>query len=262
MKKSCYCLIRLLAAILCVLIIFALMLPTVPEWGSEEFRFFRWLFSIALVVVLPLLAGIAVLIFLPIPGEKEAFAVPQSKNSMTDNSRMDSPDIQLITTEDELAQFHASHIIIASYDTKVRGVTFDNADGSSRQRIISRCNSGDEIALQYFEYKGEPAYAVLTRHGQIGNLSADQARIINQDYDGCIVEGTINKITGGYDGLDFGCNIHLTFYREAPTVKSREDSFRIPFQGKHQKTPPVSSVSDQFVSEAQWYAARSDSSEE
>ena len=262
MKHLGYCLIRLLVAILCWLIVFAIMLPIVPSWSSDGFRFFPWLLSIVLVIVLPLLVAVVALIWFPLPGEKEALAEAVD----------DSVDGQVITTAEEYAQFLSSHIIIASYDTKVVGVTFDNADGSSRQRNISRCRNGDEIALQYFEYDGDPAYAVLTRHGQIGNLSADQARIIDRNYDGCVVQGTINKITGGSSGYPFGCNIHLTFFKEKPVSAYATQSpsaaalKQVPASNlvqkpKRRNAPSDPPVSEQFIAEAQWHAAKDDPKE-
>lgn len=65
---------------------------------------------------------------------------------------------------------------------KVVGVTFNNADGQSRQEIIARLNDeyGEDLALANIEleeytYNGAPACRVLIDGSCIGNLSAQLA---------------------------------------------------------------------------------------
>lgn len=55
----------------------------------------------------------------------------------------------------------------------VAGVTFDNDDGTSRQRLLKdiRARGGDaDLELEEWEYKGKPACRVLVDGEQIGNV--------------------------------------------------------------------------------------------
>lgn len=121
------------------------------------------------------------------------------------------PD-RIISTQDDLTEFAQQYTVIDERRTKVVGVTYRNEDGSNRQSILAHCHAGDEILLRYFEYHGAPAYAVFTEHGQIGNLSKDLAWELGQYGDDIYVIGRILAVTGGYQGLSFGCNIALTIY--------------------------------------------------
>lgn len=120
----------------------------------------------------------------------------------------------VITTEDELSRFIQEHPLLDEFYTKVVGVTYPNDDGSIRQAILAQCHKGDYITLESFRYQGEPAYAVFTEHGQIGNLSASLAKKLDTDYsDDFIASGTISEITGGSGGLYYGCNIFIRIYQ-------------------------------------------------
>lgn len=117
-------------------------------------------------------------------------------------------------TDDELHQFCQDHPLIDEFYTKVVGVTYDNDDGTSRQRILSYCRAGDPLAFIPYSFKGAPALAVTSKYGQIGNLSADLAAKLEYDYDcDLILSGTISEITGGQDGLYYGCNLHMFAYK-------------------------------------------------
>lgn len=120
----------------------------------------------------------------------------------------------VITSEDELSRFIQEHPLLEEFYTKVVGVTYSNDDGSSRQPILAKCHKGDYITLESFRYQGEPAYAVFTEHGQIGNLSASLAKRLETDYgDDFIASGTISEVTGGSGGLYYGCNIIIRIYQ-------------------------------------------------
>ena len=118
----------------------------------------------------------------------------------------------VLTTPETYESFHKDHELIRQRRTKVVGVTFRNDDGTSRQTVLSHCHPHDEIYLEYFEYNGDPAYKVLTEHGQIGNLSASLASELDAYGDDIYVSGTISEVTGGYQGMSFGCNIVLDIY--------------------------------------------------
>ena len=120
----------------------------------------------------------------------------------------------VIATKEELSNFIQEHTLLDEFYTKVVGVTYPNHDGSSRQSILAKCRKGDYIILESFHYQGEPAYAVFTEHGQIGNLSSSLAKNLEIEYrDDIIFSSTISEVTGGHDGLNFGCNIRIRIYQ-------------------------------------------------
>lgn len=111
-------------------------------------------------------------------------------------------------------EFLSSHTEIREIRTKVAGVSFNNENGSSRQELLSLCEAGQAIELIPFRYKGDPAYRVITQYGQIGNLRADDAALLDDIYRGCVIVGTISKVTGGANGQYYGCNIILKIYQK------------------------------------------------
>lgn len=101
------------------------------------------------------------------------------------------------------------------YYTKVRGVTFGNDDGSSRQSAISRCKKGDEVVLlQLTDGEYEGAIGVFTKDGeQLGFLSSERASEI-RPYSDYPMKITISNITGGNGEKTFGCNLHIVIYKK------------------------------------------------
>lgn len=87
----------------------------------------------------------------------------------------------------ERAAYDARH---GKIETTVAGVTFDNEDGTSRQRILKKFlrengyDAGEEATLQQYEYNGKPAVYVLLDGQIIGNVpkthTAEVIRIIDR----------------------------------------------------------------------------------
>lgn len=137
--------------------------------------------------------------------------------TMTLDSLQKSECIPEIVTEEEFNHFLESNTLIRSFITKVRGVTYPNDNGSSRQEILSQCLIGEPVVFHWYTFNGAPACAVISEHGQIGHLAADLAADLDNDYasdDYCIV-ANISDITGGENGLHYGCNILLSIYGPA-----------------------------------------------
>lgn len=118
----------------------------------------------------------------------------------------------IITTDEALADFHYNHYLIQERHVKVADVSFRNDDGTNRQTILAHCHAGDDIIIRHFTYNGDPAYAVYTEYGQIGNLPSVLAEEMESLPENTITSGKILSITGGYSGKDLGCNITLSFY--------------------------------------------------
>ena len=163
----------------------------------------------------------------------------------------------VIYTAEEMQKFQRTHTLVDIIDTKVVGVTHNNSDGASRQDILALCSAGESVGLEYFEYHGTPAYAVMSQHGQIGNISAELAKIIDTKYDDAIVRSSIAAVTGGVDDLYYGCNLLIEVYLEnsamnkKPGTKSSKKS--VPNISSAKKQSPVDAS---FIAQAQWYAAR------
>ena len=102
------------------------------------------------------------------------------------------------------------------FHTKVVGVTFKNADGSDRQKILSTCKNGDDIILKPTPSKEYPdAIGVFTSKGkQIGNINAELALELKKKYPSHLMKVRISNITGGSDGLNYGCNLHIVIYKK------------------------------------------------
>lgn len=125
----------------------------------------------------------------------------------------------VIKDEEQPDYFNGSYELIRSFYTKVVGTSHPNDDGTSRQEILSRCNDGEQITLDWRTFNGDSACAVISDHGQIGFLKADLADDLYRDYvdgyeqsDVFFLFAQIANITGGEYGLQYGCNIRLSIY--------------------------------------------------
>ena len=66
----------------------------------------------------------------------------------------------------------------------VAGVTFDNEDGSSRQRILRQLCEGDavgvaEVWFDDYLYEGRPAIHVMTPSGCVGNIRSQDVETVS-----------------------------------------------------------------------------------
>ena len=92
--------------------------------------------------------------------------------------------------------------------TKIVGVTFENEDGENRQDILSTMTGDEEITVEKYTYKGEPAAYIKWGSKILGNLSAELAADLYRKYPNATYEAQILEITAG--GVHtFGCNIEL-----------------------------------------------------
>lgn len=110
--------------------------------------------------------------------------------------------------------FTSDFDIVKTYQTKVVGVSFKNENGTSRQAFLEYAYPGEALAFKEFDYYGDPAYAVFTKHSEeIGRikkeLAADIHDFIESDERELIMYGKIKDITGGEEEgqENYGCNI-------------------------------------------------------
>lgn len=123
-------------------------------------------------------------------------------------------DSIVVTTKAQLKTFLKRHCLQDTIFTKVKGVTYRNDDGTDRQTILARCYPGAPVEIQEYSWRGDPAYRVVSEFGQIGVLSADLAQRISSRYgDNVIFHGQIKAVTGGDNGLYFGCALSIEIYQ-------------------------------------------------
>lgn len=90
--------------------------------------------------------------------------------------------------------------------TKVKGVTFEG-----RQEFLAVCDAGDPLTIEHAPTAEYPnsICVINDRTGDtLGNIASGLATSLLERYgDGCTFVGKISEITGGEDGLNYGCNI-------------------------------------------------------
>ena len=103
---------------------------------------------------------------------------------------------------------------------KVAGVTFKNGR-KSRQTILRKIHFKDEpfdkgtmeLTLQREEWEGKPAFGVYVNGDQIGNIPAEHADYVNDNFSR--LDGIVNiEVYGGEDGQNYGAEITLRFRNE------------------------------------------------
>lgn len=105
--------------------------------------------------------------------------------------------------------------------TKVSGVTFDNEDGSSRQRILKAAfgeESCGSVVLELYDYKGQDAIAVYYDDEQVGTIPKSQVEK---------VKAVMDKISAG----------HLTVERFRPDEDDGEYIYRADLTLVYTKEP-------------------------
>lgn len=108
------------------------------------------------------------------------------------------------------------------FEIKLKGVTFPNNDGSSRQSILKEIkdsldiNPTIPIRLNTEKYIYTPeiglpedAIAITWNDKCIGNLGKDVVAEINEKYPNAQLTATLKDIYGGENGMAFGCKIEL-----------------------------------------------------
>lgn len=111
--------------------------------------------------------------------------------------------------------------VIDTIHTKVVGVSFECDHGifDDRQEAIEalscRWKKKNSLSLEYFEYKGEPAFYVIMTHDNtdIGCLKANLSSELMRKYHDCTFIISDYEITGGEDRRKFGCNITIQVLR-------------------------------------------------
>ena len=159
----------------------------------------------------------------------------ESLKYMVDSKIIKPADIDHIALVDEDSEYRQkvaylceilSHPqpIVASYELKLKGVTFPNEDGSSRQENIELLkkyaeeNEGAVIPLvaQLYTYTPEigapePAIKILWNDKEIGNIAKDVVEEIIEKYENPQFTVELKTVAGGDEKINFGCivNFHI-----------------------------------------------------
>ena len=124
--------------------------------------------------------------------------------------------------EEERGQRQTGRQVVSEFHTKIAGVTFDNEDGESRQRIIKRrCSVGDMLAAEAQDDNQHDPFAVAVHvvstwggFTQIGYLNRERAPDVHEHLSsGGDVSVKITDITGGTRAKEaLGINVLVTLY--------------------------------------------------
>ena len=115
--------------------------------------------------------------------------------------------------------------------SKVYGVTRENEDGSSRQRIILGCSPGEELAIEPEPDNpvDENALKIVRRNGeQIGYVKAELASELRHKLrDGWVISTYAKNITGGRERDEsLGLNIVFILAEPGSTLKEINRYYR------------------------------------
>ena len=86
---------------------------------------------------------------------------------------------------------------------KVKGVTFNNEDGTDRQHILKMLDLEKQAGksevlfeIERTQYEGKPAFAIYANEKRIGNVPAELCEYLNANYDR-IIGFSYSKLLGG-----------------------------------------------------------------
>jgi hypothetical protein len=127
-----------------------------------------------------------------------------------------------------------------TFHSKIAGVSHQNDDGVSRQRIIASCRLGEELELVRDHHNPiDPnAVRILRRNGeQLGYVTAYLAKDLAPAIDhGTPIRVRISDLTGGGE-LTSGVNIEVAEWRGARPVTG-EPWFTQPYSSSDRTTAP------------------------
>lgn len=106
--------------------------------------------------------------------------------------------------------------LIKSFDTVIVG-TFANSSkypDEQREDAIKALRKGQELELEFWKYKGDPAYYVCDLNGvDVGNIRAGLAKILYEEYRECTFNVTAIELTMDDRNDCVTFNIRIDIYR-------------------------------------------------
>lgn len=113
--------------------------------------------------------------------------------------------------------------VVASYDLKLKGVTFPNADGSSRQEHLKALKEYVDthpeevipLTTESYTYQpemgeAEPAVRIFWGTREIGNIPRIAAEELQKKFDHPQCKAVLKNVTAPSDKLNAGCTIVLS----------------------------------------------------
>lgn len=115
---------------------------------------------------------------------------------------------------------------------RVAGVSYNNDNGTSRQRYISKLKPFDALGMVSYEYEGTTAFHILDEYGHcIGNLPKEHIDFVLDHYNqGHKISLYITDILGldedGHriDGYNLGVEVCLDVHDDRPEPPKETDS--------------------------------------
>ena len=107
------------------------------------------------------------------------------------------------------------YVLRDEFHSRVAGVTFENDDGVNRQDLLPKLNSGAnlELRLEPENPHDENAVEIYSSAGKIGYINRDLAVYISTLLaDDVRVDVKVSEITGGGNGMYYGCNFKIEIY--------------------------------------------------
>lgn len=207
---QCFLWLMLVSAVLAVLGAIADWLH-ITVWGALALIFLA-------PVLLYLFVRLVAFLLLRLAQKLDESADPENAGTLAEPPEYDIPPQEpplVIKTQKDLDRFCRTHRRMETICTKVVGVTYPNHEHVSRQALLPCCHSGDPVSIVPYRYQGEPAYFVVADCGEIGNLNKSLAAKLYTKYgDEAIFMAAIDEITGGYNGLSYGCSIIIHVYMD------------------------------------------------
>lgn len=123
--------------------------------------------------------------------------------------------------------------VVASYELKLKGVTFPNADGSSRQEhlkalkeyVDAHPDEKIELTTESYTYQpemgeAEPAVRIFWGDKEIGNIPRVSAELLQEQFDNPQCKAVLKNVTAP-DKLNAGCTIILSVIAPQYTEKQQ-----------------------------------------
>lgn len=117
-----------------------------------------------------------------------------------------------------------------SYNLKLKGVTFPNEDGSSRQDLLLKLkealgSSTPTLTAKPYTYipeigDPEPAIGIYWDEKQIGNIGKDVVADLMERFENPSFRVQVKAVSGGENGIGLGCSILLSVIgKEKPQIE-------------------------------------------
>lgn len=119
---------------------------------------------------------------------------------------------------------HPSVSMNTSRNFKIRGVTFENEDGTSRQELLSMIKEREppfdddlQISLERYEYDGKTAYYVSVNGYIVGSVESSMSQYITENYDK--ISGIHDFYVGSFQAEDTGETVYYANARLSVRLK-------------------------------------------